>query len=62
MPTKDRPTPALKKLIGIGQQMSNILYNLKQDKAIEQRNLDSMDKLQTEWDAAVKAYLDSMTK
>lgn len=44
----------LEKLRGIAQLMSNVCFNLAQDKAIEARHRETMDRLRKQYDAFIR--------
>jgi hypothetical protein len=47
-------TKQMERLLVAGRQMSNICYNLKQDKGIPERHRESMKRAQEEWDEAIR--------
>lgn len=45
-------------MLRIAEQMSNACFNLKQDQALPVTTRDSLDRMQTRWDAARNRYFE----
>jgi hypothetical protein len=46
----------LEELISVGQQMSNVLFNVSQDRSIAERYGLQMREVQTEWDSQLRTF------